>query len=74
MTIPIDDLIGKWNWETEIFVWSRIEYTDIFDPGLIHYHEQCARVDVIHDPSEVPPQGHPSYLNFLVYGPQNSIG
>lgn len=73
ITIPIESLIQNWTHKTEILVWSRVEYRDVFDPKVLHHHEQCARIETIHDPTDLPPMGHPPYLSFAVYGPQNTI-
>ena len=70
--IPLETMIQKWRGETEIYVWSRIEYRDIFNPQVLHHHEQCACVELIHEPSSVPPHGHPPYVRFPAYGRQNT--
>jgi hypothetical protein len=72
--VSIQTMMENWRHETEIFVWSRIEYRDIFQPEILHHHEQCARVELIHEPDAIPPEGHPSYVLLTVYGPQNSTG
>jgi hypothetical protein len=72
VAIPLETIIQKWHNETEILVWSRAEYRDAFDPNIIRHHEQCAFVEVIHEPSTLPPPNHLSYIRFPVYGPQNS--
>jgi hypothetical protein len=72
LALPLENMIGKWRNEAQIFIWSRVEYRDIFDANIIHHHEQCATVELIHDPSDIPPKGHRSYVSFMVYGPQNS--
>lgn len=74
ITIPLQTVVEKWQRETEILVWARVEYRDIFDPSAVHHHEQCAILEVIHDPSEKPPPDHPPYIVFSVYGPQNTTG
>jgi hypothetical protein len=73
-TIPVPTMVQVWRGEANVFVWSRIEYRDIFDPGFLHHHEQCVQVQLIHEPSTVPPAGHPSYVLLSVYGPQNTTG
>jgi len=73
-TVPLETMMQKWRNETRILVWSRVEYRDIFDSDIIHHHEQCASVELIHDPSTIPPEGHPPYVTFTVYGHQNSTG
>jgi len=67
-------MIENWGRQIEIFVWARVEYRDIFDPITVHHHEQCARIELIHEPSVAPPEKHPSYVQLQVYGPQNSTG
>lgn len=72
IVVPVKTMREKWLEETEIYVWCRIEYRDVFNPGIIRHHEQCACVGLIHEPSSVPPEGHPPYVTFSVYGPQNT--
>lgn len=74
ITIPLKTMMEKWRNETKIFLWSRVEYRDIFESDIIHHHEQCASIELIHDPSTIPPEGHPPYVTFTVYGHQNSTG
>ena len=71
-TIPLATMMENWRRETEIFVWFRVEYRDIFDASILHHHERCTRVEIIRSPNLLLPQGHPSIINFLVYGKQNS--
>ena len=73
-TIAIEKFIELWGRETEIYVLSRIEYRDILDPTTLHHHEQCVRLELIHEPSTPPPKDHPSYITFNVHGPQNTAG
>ena len=70
--IPVETMVEKWRNETEIYVWSRVEYRDIFDLTIRHHHEQCAMVNLIHDPTTVPPRDHPPYVQFTIYGSQNT--
>ncbi|WP_172203132.1 hypothetical protein [Niveibacterium sp. COAC-50] len=72
MPISIADLADCWERRAEIYVWSYLQYRDIFDPDKIHHHEQCAKIHLIHEPSTPPPEGHPPYLQFGVHGSQNS--
>ena len=72
VSVPLATMIDSWNKKTAVFIWSRVEYRDIFDPDKVRHHEQCARIEVIHEPSTVPPQGHPPYVQFTSYGLQNS--
>lgn len=74
IAISLEKMMQKWRNETSIFVWSRVEYRDIFDSRIIHHHEQCASVELIHEPSAIPPEGHPPYVTFIAYGSQNSTG
>ena len=76
MAIPLATMIENWRRETEIYVWSRVEYRDVLNPSVIHHHEQCARVQLLRDPAivEEPSKAEKSLsiVSFLVYGPQNS--
>jgi hypothetical protein len=72
ITVPLETMMQRWRNEKRIFLWSRVEYRDIFDPNIIHHHEQCVSVELIHEPSTIPPEGHPPYLTFVIYGAQNS--
>jgi hypothetical protein len=74
ITIPLETMMQRWRNEIIILVWSRVEYQDIFDSKIVHHHEQCARIDLLHDPSFIPPPGHPPYVTFTAYGNQNSTG
>lgn len=69
--LPINLLTGLWHRELEIFIWVRMEYFDAFRPNLLRQSELCARLDLIHDPRDVPPPGHPPYLMAETYGPLN---
>jgi hypothetical protein len=70
--IPLPIMTAAWHNQIKIFIWCRIEYRDIFDD--LHHHEQFAHVTVIHDPVDIPPKDHPSYVQFQFYGPQNTTG
>jgi hypothetical protein len=72
--IPLEVMLQNWSHETEIWVWSRVEYRDIFNAEILHHHEQCARVEMLHEPSIIPPGDHPPYVQFTLYGPQNTTG
>jgi hypothetical protein len=72
--VPLSVMQQNWRHETEIWIWSRVEYRDIFNSGILHHHEQCARVELIHEPSTIPPKDHPPYIQSIVYGPQNTTG
>ena len=72
IAVPLETMMQRWRNEKRIFLWSRVEYRDIFDPNIIHHHEQCVSVELIHEPSTIPPEGHPPYLTFVIYGAQNS--
>jgi hypothetical protein len=70
--ITIEDMRKRWRNEIDILVWVRIEYRDVFDPESLRYSEICCKIDLIHDPSTNPPKDHPSYVQFSIFGPQNS--
>jgi hypothetical protein len=72
LRVPIETMMLAWQREIGIFIWCRVEYRDIFDTEVIHHHEQCFLLDVIHDPSDLPKETHPSYIQFRIHGPQNS--
>jgi hypothetical protein len=72
LTIPLAIALGIWEHKLKAFVWSRAEYRDIIDPKIVHHHEQCASVTVIHEPSTAHPPDGPPYLMFIAHGPQNS--
>ena len=72
ITVPLETMMQRRRNEIQIYVWSRVEYRDIFDNSIVHHHEQCASVELIHDPSAIPPEGHPPYVTFSIYGAQNS--
>ena len=72
--IPVEAMLQNWRHETEIWVWSRVEYKDIFNAEILHYHEQCARVEMIDEPSSTSAGDHPSQVRFIVYGTQNTTG
>jgi hypothetical protein len=71
-TVPIKTMEEKWRDETEIFIISRVEYRDTFNPEIIHHHQQCAMVDLLHEPNGIPPKGFMSYVSFRTYGPNSS--
>jgi hypothetical protein len=68
---PIDVLRSVWLRQQEIILWARVEYNDALEPDIIRYTERCVRIDFIHDPQDIPPPGHPPYVMFSIYGPQN---
>jgi hypothetical protein len=72
ITLPLQTMMRIWTRETIAYIWFRIEYRDIFDPSALHHHEQCSLIDLIHEPSDIPPRDHPSYVIFAAWGPQNS--
>jgi hypothetical protein len=74
MPIPLANMVSLRRGETGIFVWSRIEYRDVFDRKVLHHHEQCAQIKLLRDPTAVPSKGDSSAINFEVYGPQNTTG
>jgi hypothetical protein len=74
VTIPLEAMLQNWRHETEIWVWSRIEYKDVFNAQILHHHEQCGRIEMIREPSTIPPGDHPSHIQFIAYGPQNTTG
>ena len=56
--IPIETLIKIWKSEIKVFIWARVEYRDIFNPSVLHHHEICVQIALIHEPSTPPPEGH----------------
>lgn len=72
VTIAITDLVDCWEERAEIYVWSYLQYRDIFNPDKVNHHEQCAKIQLIHEPSTPPPAGHPPYIQFAAHGPQNN--
>ena len=72
LTVSIGDLVDCWEHRAEIYVRSHLQYRDIFDSTALHHHEQCAKISIIHEPTAVPPEGHPPYLQFMLFGEQNS--
>ncbi|MBK6850692.1 MAG: hypothetical protein IPG93_03515 [Burkholderiales bacterium] len=71
LTVSIADLVDCWERRAEVHVWAYLQYRDIFNPDKIHHHEQCAKIQLIHEPSTPPPEGHPPYVQFYVQGAQN---
>ncbi len=74
--IPIAKIMECWNHQIRIYLYARIEYRDIFDPAFIHHHEQCVQLDIISNPSSLPPQNgpDPQRFRYRVCGPQNTTG
>jgi hypothetical protein len=72
--IPIATMMECWNHQTRIYLWTRIEYRDIFDPEVIHHQDQCMQVEMIRDPSTTPQVPDPPPATFRVCGPQNTTG
>ncbi|MFH0344874.1 MAG: hypothetical protein ACHBNF_22735 [Chromatiales bacterium] len=72
LLIPLQEMIEIWERKINVFIWSRVEYRDIFDSSVLHHHEQCARIELIHEPSTLPPSNHSAYVRFPVCGPQNT--
>lgn len=54
--IQIADLTRLWHRELEIFVLVRLEYFDVFRPEERKQSGICARLDLIHDPTGIPPR------------------
>jgi hypothetical protein len=70
--IPMKDLVDCFEGKVRIYAWCRVEYCDVFSSQFLHHHEQCVELDLIHDPSCQPPEGHSPYLRFKAAGTQNS--
>lgn len=70
--ISADMLQQCWLKQQEIFVWSRVEYRDTFDPGTLHHHEMCAQITFVEDPAIPPPKGTSHGIIFDVWGEQNT--
>jgi hypothetical protein len=68
--IKVETLMEVWNKRTDVYVWSRVEYLDVFC-DTVHHTQTTARLKLIHEPSTPPPEGHIPYLNFEARGPQN---
>jgi hypothetical protein len=71
-TIPISTMWENWRRETEIFVWSYIEYRDIFNPDVLHHHQMCARVELHREPDIFPRTNEPLPISYTIYGPLNT--
>jgi hypothetical protein len=72
--IPIRYWAENWRRETELLVWFRVEYRDIFEPEKLHHHESTCRVELYRDPTIVPPKPEPMAIGFESWGPQNTTG
>jgi hypothetical protein len=51
--IPLEDMINLGKNKTPIYIWSRIEYRDMYKPERVHYCEQINLLELIRDPLEV---------------------
>jgi hypothetical protein len=69
-TIALEVLMGCWLRQIDLYIWTRIDYKDVF--GDPHHHEVTAKILFIHDPSTPPPHGHSPYIQFAVDGPRQS--
>ena len=71
--IPVETMIELWENKTEVYIATRIEYRDIFDPSVVHHHEQCAQLGLLYHPTEIRPKDQPPAATMLIYGPQNTV-
>jgi len=53
VTIPLENMIELWEHRVEIYLATRIEYRDMFNPSVVHHHEQCAILDLLRHPADV---------------------
>ena len=51
--IPITDLLDLQADKCDIFLWSQVQYEDLLSPGVVRYHNQCARLYLVFDPRDV---------------------
>lgn len=68
--IPLDPIVHVWRGRLRIYVWARVEYRDVFSKA-IHFQEQCAELNVLGDPTRLPPKGAGPRIGFTITGPQN---
>jgi hypothetical protein len=72
--VPLGTMMQIWRRELRGFVWCRIEYRDVLNPQVLHHHEQCARILLLRDPSQVSDADatNLSLVQFEITGPQNT--
>lgn len=70
VAIPIAVAMECWNRETEIVIYARIEYKDVFEPKIVRYTEYCSRLEPLYPPNE---RRDPriSTFGFMGFGPHN---
>jgi hypothetical protein len=72
--IPVEKMIELWERKTEIYLATRVEYRDVFDPSIIHHHEQCAILDLIRHPADVETDTRNiPRVTMRTYGPHNAV-
>ena len=73
-TLPITTMIQCWQGEVDIYMWSRVEYMNTFEENKLYFHEQCARLGLLRNPSDILPANHAPIVVFTTYGSQNKVG
>jgi hypothetical protein len=77
LMIPIERMVELWENRSEIYLAIRIEYRDIFNPSIVHHHEQCVMLDLLRHPSDVEAtpsdQKNLPRVSMRAYGPQNTV-
>ena len=76
--IPLAAMVDLWERKVEIYLAGRVEYRDVFDPSIVHHHEQCAMLDLVRHPADVEmePGAEKNLARVImrIYGPQNTVG
>jgi hypothetical protein len=72
ITIPLVQMMQLWRYETEIFIWAKIEYRDVFNPATPHHHELCARIVPRREPDIIRRQNEAIPLDSIAYGPNSA--
>lgn len=76
--IPLATMIDLWERRVEVYLGARVEYRDVFNPSVVHHHEQCVMLDLVRHPADVE-RGPDAEKNLprvvmRIYGPQNTVG
>jgi hypothetical protein len=72
LAIELETMMQHWRNETEIFVWFRVEYKDVFNPTKVHHSQLCCRIEQMREPNIFIPNQKDSAVRFTGYGPLNS--